>query len=102
MISCRLLQMIGSFYTQADKTPGGLVLRALKPFARDIQNPGMISQMHNGTMLAILYKVIEASLNGFSRARMQMENDLKLRAATYSHSEMEGFLSKIPIGKIDH
>ena len=94
--------MIASLNPQAEKTPVVLVLKALKPFARDIQNPGMISQMHNGTMLAILYKVIEASLNGYSQVRMQTENDLKLRAATYLHSAVERFLSKIPIEKIDH
>ena len=94
--------MIASLNPQEEKTLVVLVLRVLKQCGRDIQNPGVISQMHSGTMLVILCKVIEVSLNGYSRVRMQTENDLKSRAATYLHSEMGGSLSKIPIEKVDH
>lgn len=79
-----------------------LDMRVRKQFERGIQNPGMISPMHSGTMLAILCKVTEVSLNGYSRVRMQMENNLKLRAAIYLNSEMEKFWSKIPTEKIAH
>jgi len=79
-----------------------LVMRVRKQFGRDILNLGKISQMHSGTMLAILCKVTEVSLNGYSRVRMLMANDQKLRAAIYLHSEMERFFLKIPIERIDH
>ena len=78
------------------------VTRAQKQYGMDIPKRGKISLMPGGTMLAILCKVIEVSLNGYLRVRMLMASDQKLLDAIFLNSGMERYLSKILIERIDH
>jgi hypothetical protein len=94
--------MIASLNPPEETMFVALDMRVRKQFGRDILKPGKVSQMHSGKMLSILCKETEVFLSGYSRVLMTMANDQKLQAAIFLRSGMEGYLSKILIGRIDH